>query len=62
MEARTIPEKAPGVLKLLRTELVSLLEEGIREDELCLAMDKWISSKVLGSESTYARMNSLTFD
>jgi predicted Zn-dependent peptidase len=50
------------VLKLLRAELVSLLEEGIREDELRRAKDKWISSKVLGSESTYARMNSLASD
>ena len=62
MEARTTPEKAPHVLKLLQSELVSLLEEGISEDELRRAKDKWISSKVLGSESTYARMRSLASD
>jgi predicted Zn-dependent peptidase len=62
MQARTTPEKAPQVLKLLRSELDSLLEEGIREDELRRAKDKWISNKVLGSESTYARMNSLASD
>jgi predicted Zn-dependent peptidase len=62
MEARTTPQKAPLVLKLLRVELAHLLEEGIGEDELRRAKDKWISSKVLGSESTSARMLSLAFD
>jgi predicted Zn-dependent peptidase len=62
MESRTIPEKAPRVLKLLQAELASLLEEGIGEGELRRAKDKWISSKILGSESTYARMRSLASD
>jgi predicted Zn-dependent peptidase len=62
MEARTTPEEAPRVLKLLRAELAYLLEEGVNEDELRRAKDKWISSKVLDSESTYARMRSLAFD
>jgi predicted Zn-dependent peptidase len=46
MEVRTTPEKAPRVLKLLRAELVRLLEEGIGDDELRRARNKWISSKV----------------
>jgi predicted Zn-dependent peptidase len=62
MEARTTPKEAPHVLKLLRTELAHLLEEGVGEDELRRAKDKWISNKVLGSESTYARMRSLAFN
>lgn len=62
MEARTTPQEAPRVLKLLRAELAHLLEDGIGEDELRRAKDKWISSKVLGSESTYARMRSLASD
>ncbi len=62
MEARTTPEKAPGVLTLLQAELVRLLEEGIDEDELRRAKDKWVSNKVLNSESTYARMHSLASD
>jgi len=62
MEARTTPQEAPRVLKLLRAELAHLLEDGIGEEELRLAKDKWISSKVLGSESTYARMRSLASD
>jgi predicted Zn-dependent peptidase len=62
MEARTTPQEAPRVLNLLQAELAHLLEEGVKEDELRRAKEKWISSKVLGSESTYARMRSLAFD
>jgi predicted Zn-dependent peptidase len=62
MEARTTPEQAPRVLKLLRAELGRLLEEGVGEDELRRAKDKWIGSKVFDSESTYARMRSLASD
>ena len=62
MEARTTPAKAPGVLKLLQAELVRLLDEDIDKDELRRAKDKWVSNKVLNSESTYARMHSLASD
>ncbi len=62
MEANSTPEEAPRVLKLLRSELDSLLNEGIFEDELRRAKDKWISGIVLSSESTFARMRSLAND
>jgi predicted Zn-dependent peptidase len=62
MEANTTPEQAPQVLKLLRTELDSLLEDGVHEDELRRAKDKWISSLVLSSESTFSRMRTLASD
>ena len=62
LEANSTPEEAPHVLKLLRAELNSLLEDGIYEDELGRAKDKWISSLVLSSESTFARMRSLSND
>ncbi|MDQ6660072.1 MAG: insulinase family protein [Chloroflexota bacterium] len=62
MEANSTPEEAPHVLKLLRSELDSLLDDGIHEDELRRAKDKWISSIVLSSESTFARMRSLAND
>ena len=62
MEANSTPEEAPHVLNLLRAELNSLLEDGIYEDELRRAKDKWISSLVLSSESTFARMRSLAND
>ena len=62
MEANSTPEEAPHVLKLLRAELDSLLEDGIHEDELRRAKDKWISSLVLSSESTFSRMRSLASD
>ena len=62
MEANSTPEEAPHVLKLLRAELNSLLEDGVYEDELRRAKDKWISSLVLSSESTFARMRSLAND
>src|SRR5215469_2921466 len=62
MEANSTPEEAPHVLKLLRAELNSLLEDGIYEDELRRAKDKWISSMVLSSESTFSRMRSLASD
>ncbi len=62
MEANSTPEDAPRVLKLLRAELDSLLTDGIYEDELRRAKDKWISGIVLSSESTFARMRSLASD
>jgi predicted Zn-dependent peptidase len=62
MEANSTPEEAPHVLKLLHAELDNLLEDGIHEDELRRAKDKWISSLVLSSESTFARMRSLASD
>ncbi|MBV9688569.1 MAG: insulinase family protein [Ktedonobacteraceae bacterium] len=62
MEANSTPEGAPRVLKLLRAELDSLLADGVYEDELRRAKDKWISSLVLSSESTFARMRSLASD
>jgi predicted Zn-dependent peptidase len=62
MEANSTPENAPGVLKLLRAELGSMLDEGIHEDELRRAKDKWISGIVLSSESTFSRMRSLASD
>ncbi|HLX59264.1 MAG TPA: pitrilysin family protein [Ktedonobacteraceae bacterium] len=62
MEANSTPEQAPQVLKMLRVELDSLLNDGIYEDELRRAKDKTISSMVLSSESTFARMRSLASD
>lgn len=62
MEANSTPEEAPRVLKLLRAELDSLLTDGIYEDELQRAKDKWISSMVLSSESTFSRMRSIAND
>lgn len=62
LEANTTPEQAPRVLKLLRVELDSLLADGVYEDELRRAKDKWISSIVLSSESTFSRMFSLAND
>ena len=62
MEANSTPEDAPRVLKMLRVELDSLLNDGIYEDELQRAKDKWISSIVLSSESTFYRMRSLAND
>lgn len=62
MEANSTPEDAPRVLKLLHAELDSLLNDGIHEDELRRAKDKWISAIVLSSESTFVRMRSLASD
>lgn len=62
MEANSTPEEAPRVLKLLQAELRSVLDDGIYEDELRRAKDKWISSMVLSSESTFSRMRSLAND
>src|SRR5712691_2595230 len=59
IEANSTPEEAPHVLKMLRAELNSLLEDGVHEDELRRAKDKWISGMVLSSESTFARMRSI---
>jgi predicted Zn-dependent peptidase len=62
MEANSTPEDAPCVLKLLRAELDSLLDDGIHEDELRRAKDKLISNIVLSSESTFSRMRALAND
>ncbi len=62
LEANSTPEGAPRVLKLLRAELDNLLDQGIYEDELRRAKDKWISGIVLSGESTFARMRSLASD
>ena len=62
MEANSTPENAPRVLKMLNEELASLLKDGVYEDELRRAKDKWISSIVLSSKSTFARMRSLAND
>ncbi len=62
IDANTTPEDAPRVLKVLRAELDNLLDEGVFEDELQRAKDKWISSIVLSSESTFSRMRSLASD
>jgi predicted Zn-dependent peptidase len=62
MQANSTPEEAPRVLKLLRSELDSLLNDGVYEDEVRRAKDKWISNMVLSSESTYSRMFSLASD
>jgi len=62
MEANTMPGDAPRVLKMLRAELDSLLTDGVHEDELRRAKDKWISGIVLSSDSTFARMRSLATD
>ncbi len=62
MEANSTPGEAPHVLKLLQAELSSLLDDGIHEDELRRAKDKWISNMVLSSESTFSRMRSIAND
>jgi predicted Zn-dependent peptidase len=62
IEANTTPDQAPRVLKLLQAELDHLLSNGIQEDELRRAKDKWISGTVLNSESTFARMRALASD
>jgi len=62
MEANSTPEQAPQVMKMLRSELDSLLTDGIYEDELRRAKDKFISHMVLSSESTFARMRALSSD
>lgn len=62
LEANATPENAPRVLGMLRAELNNMLDQGIYEDELRRAKDKWISSTVLSSESTFSRMRSLASD
>ena len=62
LEANSTPENAPQVLKMLRSELDSLVADGVHEDELRRAKDKWISGLVLSSESTFARMRALASD
>jgi predicted Zn-dependent peptidase len=62
LEANSTPDEAPRVLKLLRAELDNLLDQGIYEDELRRAKDKWISGIVLSSESTFSRMRALAGD
>ncbi len=62
LEANSTPENAPQVLKMLRSELDSLVADGVHEDELRRAKDKWISGLVLSSESTFSRMRALASD
>jgi predicted Zn-dependent peptidase len=62
LEANTLPEDAPRVLKMLRAELDSLLTDGVHEDELRRAKNKWISGMVLSNDSTFYRMRSLAND
>ncbi len=62
LEANSTPDNAPRVLKMLRSELDSLLTDGVHEDELRRAKDKWISGLVLSSESTFSRMRALASD
>src|SRR5207302_2705188 len=62
LQANSTPEEAPRVLKMLRAELDSFLNDGVYEDEVQRAKDKWISSIVLSSESTFSRMFSLASD
>jgi predicted Zn-dependent peptidase len=62
MQANSTPENAPRVLKMLRAERDSLLSDGVYADEVRRAKDKWISSIVLSSESTFSRMFSLASD
>lgn len=62
LEANSTPDEAPRVLKLLHAELSNLLDQGIYEDELRRAKNKWISDIMLRSESTSARMRSLAND
>jgi predicted Zn-dependent peptidase len=62
MQANSTPEEAPRVLKLLRAELDNFLNEGVYEDGVRRAKDKWISNIVLNSESTFYRMFSLASD
>src|SRR3989449_2202394 len=62
MQANSTPDMAPRVLKLLNEELNNFLNEGVYEDELRCAKDKWISNIVLNSESTFYRMFNLASD
>lgn len=62
LEANSTPENAPQVLKMLRKELDSIVADGVYEDELRRAKDKWISGLVLSSESTFSRMRALASD
>ncbi len=62
MQANSTPDEAPNVLKLLHAELNNLLDEGIYEDELRRAKDKWISSIVLNNELTFWRMFTIASD
>jgi predicted Zn-dependent peptidase len=57
--ATTSPANAPEVLRLMRGELETLVQEGVHEDELRRAKDKLISQIVLGAEHTASRMQSL---
>jgi predicted Zn-dependent peptidase len=62
LAASTAPQQASHVLNLLRAELITLLDDGITEEELRRAKDKWISGIVLASESTFNRMRSIAYD
>lgn len=62
LQANATPEKAPTVLNMLRNELDTFLNDGVTEDELRRAKDKWTSNVLLGAESTYNRMRALSSD
>lgn len=57
--ATTSPDNAPEVLRLMQSELKTLVKEGVQEDELRRAKDKLISQIVLGAEHTASRMQAL---
>jgi predicted Zn-dependent peptidase len=57
--ATTSPDNAPEVLRLMQSELKTLVKEGVHEDELRRAKDKLISQIVLSAEHTSSRMQSL---
>ncbi len=57
--ATTTPTNAPEVLRLMQSELKTLVKEGVHEDELRRAKDKLISQIVLSAEHTNSRMQAL---
>lgn len=57
--AATRPEQAAEVLQMIRGEIASIAEKGIRREEFQMAREQLKAGFILGSESTSARMNSL---
>ena len=57
--AATRPEQAAEVLQMIRGEIASIAEKGIRWEEFQMAREQLKAGFILGSESTSARMNSL---
>lgn len=57
--AATRPEQAAEVLRMIREEVASIAEKGIRPEEFQMAREQLKAGFILGSESTSARMNSL---